>query len=273
MALSDDYDSFASPAVQNSGPKEQNVSHSHYFKSAESEKCQRNSLEIRQSLSSRSQFIIGSQQRKRSGASNSRSKSKFKRLLSSLLPTSDSDRSSDLAKDCAKTTRESSRPMSPPPLASGAKYRDMENYPGSPERISLPPSPGLDDIEPLCQEGTARNAYNEQWKFHTDGRANRVTTGINHEEDKWSSEEFLPGELENEDWGISPILPTPGDQRNTSSPSRKHLKPTVSLVCSIVEERKDVHEICLKEKGVPLGDGGFKEEGSIVQRYIVVTIE
>lgn len=268
MDISNDYDSFASPVLQNPGPKEQNVSHSHYFKSAESEKCQRNSFETRQSLSSRSQFIIGSQQRKRGGANNSRSKSKFKRLLSSLLPSCDADRPSDLEEDCARTTRGSSRPVSPPPLASGAKNGGMPSYPGSPGRILLPSSPGSDDFEPLCQEGTARNANNEQWKFRTDGRANRITSGINQEESKWSSEEFLPDELENDDWGISPIHPTLRDQRNTLSPSKRHLKPTVSSVCSTVEERKDKRKIYLEEKDVPLGNSEFKGEGSIVQRYV-----
>ena len=223
--------------MQYSQQKEQNLSHSHYFKPTPPERCQKNSFEVKQPLSRSSQFIIGSQAKLSNSAhtsTGSQNKGNHKRISHTLLPPPPTPGVDDFEMPNHRgNPRRISRGLPPLPPTPGADDFEVTKHSGDPRRIScvLPPPPptsGQDDFEPTIHTGSTRRANNEQWKPRAEDRVNRATAGTTNQPHKWSTvkQDDLPEELETEDWDIFPVGATPRMQRNTYISSQKGHIPT-----------------------------------------------
>ena len=256
LTLSDDA-SFGSH-VSYSQQKEQDLCHSNYFKTTAPERCQRDSFEVKQALSRRSQFIIGSQ------------------VKTPQVTSSPGADGLEQPNDYTENPRKISCLLSPQLATSGVRDPGIANHSGHPRRISRvlpqpPNSPGSDDFGPTIRAGCARRENKEQWIGPTEDRANRSKTGTGHQYDKWSSatKEFLLDEFEGENWGVFPDNAS-RIQRINSSTNQKEYVPTnirggissTSLDLLVMQDRKDESRICLKENSVPVVDVDFSTDGS-----------
>lgn len=265
--------------MQYSQQKEQNLSHSHYFKPTPPERCQKNSFEVKQPLSRSSQFIIGSQAKLSNSAhksTGSQYKGNHKRISHPLLPPPPTPGADDFEMPNHRgNPRRVSRGLPPLPPTPGADDFEATNHSGDPIRISCvlpppPPTPGQDDL--TIHTGSARRASNEQWKPREEDGVNRGTTGKINQPRKWSplKQDDLPDELETEDWAIYPVGGTPRMQRNTYSSSQKgHIPTNLTSMASLTSVDPLVMQggkegksgICSKENSVIIIDDDSSASG------------
>ena len=281
LALSDENDLFASPAVQYSKQKRQNPSHSHYFKPTSSDRSQTNSCEFNQPLSRSSQFINGSQAKKAIGisgtlAASSQSKKIPRRISHPLPPPPPTPGADDFEIiSPSKITRRISRPLAPPPPTSGVDDFEMPYCYGSPREISRhlpapPPTSSACVFEQTSNPECASRANNNKWTGHSSDEDNLVKTGTSHLHDKWRSlkEDILADELDNEDWDVVLDVTTPRSQR--SAPKKEQISTNLTSKISstsldplAMEETEEKRGICLKQSSLPAVDDDFGAEGSM----------